>query len=256
MRASTIAVPGIAAYVVFLAAMVPARFVAERVSVPGEVEISEASGTLWDGAARATIATGAAPLAIDRVRWHFLPARLASARLAFALDASGGGLDAHAEIDRGFGALAARDLRARADAAALAAIFPLAGTWRPEGAVTLAAPAIAWDGRDVRGEAALEWRDAALAIAAVRPLGSYRIEARAEGGPARLSVSTLEGPLRIAGSGTFAPPAALAFAGEARGEGPSAAALEPLLDLFGPRRADGARNLEWHTQSTPTRQLP
>ena len=253
MRVSTIAVPGIAAYVVFLVAMVPARFVAERVSVPGEIEVSDARGTLWNGTARATIATGAAPLAVDQVRWHFLPARLASARLAFAVDASGGGLDAHGEIDRGFGAFGARDVRARADASAIAAAFPLAGTWRPEGGVTFAAPAIAWDGHEVRGAARLEWHDAALAIAAVRPLGTYRVEARADGGPARISITTLDGALRIAGSGTFAPPAALAFAGEARGVGPSAAALEPLLDLFGPRRADGARTLEWHTQSIPDR---
>ena len=252
MRTSSIAVLGIAAYAIFLAATIPARFVAQRLASPGEVEISEARGTLWSGSARATIFAGAAPLAIDRIRWRFQPARLASARLAFAVEASGPGLEADGEVERGFGALGARDVHARADAAAIAALIPLAASWRPEGAVTLAAPGLVWDGRDARGEARLEWRDASLAIAAVRPLGSYRIEARAEGGPARITVATLDGPLRIAGSGTFAPPAALQFAGEARGEGPSAGALEPLLNLIGPRRADGARTFEWHTPSTPS----
>jgi len=242
---------GIAAYAVFLGATIPARFVAQRVAAPGALEVTDARGTLWNGSARATIATGGAPFTVERIGWHFLPARLVAGRLAFAVDAAGTGLEARGEIERGFGAFAARDLRARAQAAAIAPLVPLAAGWRPEGMLTLAAPALAWDGREARGEARLEWRDAALAIASVRPLGSYRVDARADGGPARITVATLDGALRIAGSGTFSPPAALAFAGEARGEGPSAPALEPLLNLFGPRRPDGARTLEWHTPSAP-----
>ena len=60
-----------------------------------------------------------------------------------------------------------------------------------------------------------------------------------------LKVTTLEGPLRITGQGTLASPARLAFSGEARAEGDAAKALEPLLDLLGARRPDGARALEW-----------
>jgi general secretion pathway protein N len=252
MRPVTLAVLGIAAYAVFLAANVPARVVAERISVPGAIELSDAQGTLWNGRARAIVAAGGPAATLDSVRWHFLPMRIASLRLAFALDASGPGLDGHAEVERGPGAFGARDVHARADAAALAAFVPLAAGWRPEGSITLAAPALAWDGHEAHGEARLEWRDAALSIAAVRPLGSYRLEARAEGGPARIVLATLDGPLRLAGTGTFTPPGALAFAGDARAEGPSAAALEPLLNLIGPRRADGARTLEWHTSSAPS----
>jgi general secretion pathway protein N len=251
MRPAGLAVLGIATYAVFLVATVPARFVAERISVPGELELSDAQGTLWNGRARALVAAGGPAATLDSVRWRFLPARLASARLAFALDASGPGLDGHAEVERGVGAYGARDVQARADAAALAAFIPLAAGWRPEGAITLTAPAIAWNGREAHGAARLEWRDAALALSAVRPLGSYRLEARAEGGPARVTLATLDGALRLAGTGTFTPPGALVFAGDARADGPSAAALEPLLNLLGPRRADGARTLEWHTSSAP-----
>jgi hypothetical protein len=68
--------------------------------------------------------------------------------------------------------------------------------------------------------------------------------AHAEAGPAQLSVPTLEGPLTVIGTGTLTPPHRLAFSGEARAEGESAKALEPLLDLLGPRRPDGARSVE------------
>ena len=39
-------------------------------------------------------------------------------------------------------------------------------------------------------------------------------------------------------------PGAITFSGEARGQGANAAALEPLLNLMGPRRPDGARSIE------------
>jgi len=57
-------------------------------------------------------------------------------------------------------------------------------------------------------------------------------------------VTTIKGPLRVTGSGTASPSSGFTFKGEARGEGEAAKALEPLLDLMGPRRPDGARALE------------
>jgi general secretion pathway protein N len=104
-----------------------------------------------------------------------------------------------------------------------------------------------WKDGEARGAANVEWRDAAVALTDVKPIGSYRLEARGEGGPARLSVTTLSGPLRISGKGE-ATATRGSFSGEARGEGDSAKALEPLLDLLGPRRPDGARALEVRLQ--------
>ena len=242
MRARTIAVLGIAAYLVFAVATIPARFVTQRVAVPGTLEFSDAQGTLWNGSARASLG---ATLPIETLRWRFLPVRLVSGRLAFAVDAGGRGIEAHGQVERGLGGIVARDLRARADAAALAPVMPLAAAWQPQGTLSAVVPAVAWDGRGLRGSAQLEWRDASLAASDVRPLGSYRVDARAEGGPAQITLATLDGPLRLAGTGSFAPPASLAFTGEARAQGASASALEPLLNLLGPRRADGARTLEW-----------
>jgi len=49
----------------------------------------------------------------------------------------------------------------------------------------------------------------------------------------------------VSGEGTLEALARFAFSGEARGEGPDAAALTPLLDLLGPRRPDGSRALRF-----------
>jgi general secretion pathway protein N len=243
MRARHIALLGIAAYATFLVATMPARWALPRLALPPSVAFSDVSGTVWRGAAMARVAPAAGDGAAE-LRWHFLPARLVSGRLAFALEASGPALQARAEVARAVGGLEAHDVSARGDASRIAAFVPLLAAWRPQGTVTLEAPALAWDGKAARGSARAEWRDAGLALTDVRPLGSYRLEARASGGPLEFTVATLAGPLSIAGRGSFAPPAALAFSGEARADGANAAALEPLLNLLGPRRADGARTVD------------
>ncbi len=244
MRARTIAIVGIAAYAVFLLALLPASIVARWIAMPGVLELADARGTLWNGSARAI----AASAQLESLRWRFEPARLVAGRLAFVVDANGAGLEGHGRIDRGFGGLEVRDLHVRGDAAALAAFEPLAASWQPDGRITLDAPAIAWDGREARGTARLEWHDAAIALSGVRPLGSYRAEARADGGPMKISVTTLDGALRVSGNGTFTPPGALAFTGEARALPAAQAALEPILNLMGPRRPDGAHGLEIRTR--------
>lgn len=247
MRAGPLAVLGIAAYAAFLAATVPARFVARHAEglSHGRLAMDDARGTLWNGQARAALATPTGRLALDRVEWRFLPARLLAGRIAFDVAAAAPGLEARFEAARSPGRWEARALDARASAAAIVAALPWIAAWRPEGTVVAASPGLSTDGADLRGEARIEWRGAALALSGVRPLGAYSADLRAQGAVAQVDVATLEGPLRLTGKATLALPTRLEFAGEARAEGPNAAALEPLLDLLGPRRPDGARTLRW-----------
>jgi general secretion pathway protein N len=245
VRAPAIATLGIAAFAVFLVATAPASFVAAEVErrAAGQVEFLETSGTLWNGRARARVATPGGPFLVERIEWHFLPARLAAGRVAFNVDVGANGIDANASVGRGFTDWEIGALKAKVQAATLTAILPLLATWRPEGAIDVASPGITWKDGEARGSANLEWRDAAVSLTGVKPMGTYRLEARGEGGPAKVKVTTLSGPLRISAQGELSASRA-ALSGEARGEGDSAKALEPLLDLFGPRRADGARSLD------------
>ena len=209
------------------------------------VEIHGERGTVWEGSAQAAFGPPGAVLQLQSLHWRWIPARLAAGRIAFQVDAAGPGLEGRLEVARGFADTSLRDVHARMQAASLSSVAPLLGPWQPEGTVTLDAPSIAWDERNARGDARIEWRDAALALSNVRPLGTYRIEVHGEGGPATIAASTVDGALRISGRGTIAPSGAWSFSGEARGEGPQAIALVPLLDRLGPLRADGARAFEW-----------
>jgi len=240
MRAPAIAALGIAAYLLFLAVLLPASFVASRLAPP-QAELRDVQGTAWDGSARATLRTPQGPVELERLTWSLRPARLLTGRIAYDVTAAAKGLEARARVERGFTACELRDLEARADAAALALLAPLAAAWQPQGEITMTSPLLSWDGTELRGEGRAEWRGAAVALSQVRPLGSYRGELKGAGGPARVTLSTLEGPLRLTGDGTLTSQGRLAFSGEARGEGTAATALDPLLDLMGPRRADGTR---------------
>lgn len=241
-----LAVLGVVAYGVFLLATLPAALVAPRIgeATRGQVTLAGATGTVWNGAARATIATRGAIVAIDELRWRFLPARLAAGRLAARIEAGMGAARAQGEVSRGPLAWRVEGLRASGDASAFVPFVPLAAAWQPAGAIVVDAPDLAWDGERLAGAATAEWRDASLSLSAARPLGTWRVEATGEGQAIRVSLSTTKGPLRLSGNGTLATTGRLAFLGEARAETGREAELEALLALLGPRRADGARALE------------
>jgi general secretion pathway protein N len=247
VRLPALAALGIAAYAAFLVATLPARVAAPQIESlsKGGIAIDDADGTVWHGSARAVVATPGGRLALDRVEWRFKPSRLVAGKLAYDVAATAPGVHARLEAARSpsrweFGAI-----DARASAEALVAAVPWISAWRPEGAVAITSPALATDGNDLHGEARVEWRGAAVGLSEVKPLGTYRADLRAGGPGAAIALSTVDGPLRLSGKGTLTLPARLEFSGEARAEGPNAAALEPLLNLLGPRRPDGARALRW-----------
>lgn len=246
MRAPALAALGIAAYAAFLVATLPARFVAAQVeSRHGNVlRVHEAHGTVWHGAARLDVAVGPAWLPVDSLAWRLAPAALLSGRLAFDVEAQAGGGTGRGRVARSATGWHARG-EASAPASLASAVMPIAATWRPDGRIDLRTEGVAWNDREAHGDVLAEWRDAALALSEVRPLGSYRATVHADGPAAKLSVVTLDGALRITGNGELAWPSRLTFNGEARGEGQQARALDPLLELLGPRRADGARSLAW-----------
>ena len=249
MRAQAMAALGAGAYLVFLVLATPASFIAARAraAAPGRIEMSEATGSLWSGSARARIAAPGGHLIFDRIEWRLAPDRLIAGRIAFDIKAAGHGIVGHGQLARGFTRWELRDVEATGEVDSLVPLAPLAATWRPEGTIEISTPSLDWNDNDARGDLRAEWKNAALSISEVRPLGTYRLDAHAEGGPAQLTIATTGGALRITGQGTFTPPSSLKVSGEARAEGAQAKALDPLLDLMGPRRPDGARALEIRT---------
>jgi general secretion pathway protein N len=248
MRTAPLVALGVVAYAAFIVATVPARFVAAQIEsrANGAVHMHEAHGTLWQGAAGVDVAIAGGRIALDNVAWRFLPAQLLQGRVAFAVDARSPALSGRGTIGRDVSSWHAAG-EAAGDAAVASSVFPLLATWRPEGRVTRRSNGLTWDEREARGTAQAEWRGAAVALSQVRPLGTYRVTFDASGANGKLALATLDGPLRVSGSGEVVFPGRFTFNGEARAQGPAASSLDPLLALLGPRRPDGARTLAWRT---------
>jgi general secretion pathway protein N len=254
VRTIAFVVLGIVAFVVILVVTIPASFVAEIAGSQGSgpaagtggrgLQVSEAEGTVWQGRATVRASPGGAAVT-DRVEWTLAPARVFAGELVFNTRHSIEGMTGTALVARTPTRMELRDVRLEGDASAFAALLPLPPAWRPGGPVSLTAPALAIEGNRLQGEMTIEWRGATSALSGVRPLGSYRAVWHGDpGGSGRVVVTTLEGPLRVNGDGATAPPTRVTFRGEARADPQAAAALAPLLDYMGPRRADGAHAIE------------
>lgn len=124
----------------------------------------------------------------------------------------------------------------------------LAGLGAPFNTLRLGGAARLWaDGLSVEtvqgrwrlsGRAELELLGLSSALTSLDTLGSYRVVITGDGsGPAgtRLTLDTLQGPLRLSGSGQWAGPK-LRFRGQAQADAGSAPMLNNLLNLLGQRQ--------------------
>ncbi len=89
----------------------------------------------------------------------------------------------------------------------------------------------------VAGAATLDLQDLSSALATIAPLGGYRLSFSGSSGTGSTQVrlQTLQGPLRLDGSGQWTG-GALRFRGQARAEPGSEAMLNNLLNLLGQRQ--------------------
>ena len=196
---------GVVAFAILLVVMMPASVIVPHAQLPPGVSVKDAQGTLVSGSARATWQSPLGPIEIDRIEWKALPAEAMSGRLAYSLRAIAPQLEATGKIAHGPGGIEAFDLRVTGDASLAASMSPIVAAWRPSGPVTLTAQHLQWDDREIRGDALVEWRDAHASLPDPRALGSYRAEMHGTGGPARVTVTTIEGSYPVRAEGTVTP---------------------------------------------------
>jgi hypothetical protein len=85
----------------------------------------------------------------------------------------------------------------------------------------------------------VEWRDIRLARASGIELGSHVARLRGAGSRVDIELATLDGPLRVSGSGSWSPRGGLAVSGTAEPRPEAAAALVPFLRGVCPEFRDG-----------------
>ena len=262
IRTLILVILGLFAFGTILVVTMPASFIAQQVAplLPPRVAIEGAKGNMWGGEASVRIdggqgprgsggagvpaPPGSTPIVIEKVEWKFNPRRLADGKVSFDTTVATGGFEAKMELQRDGKRWYVRNFRLDGDASGFATIFPILAMYRFSGPVTATADALEGTDREIWGDVRIEWRNAASGMSPVRPLGSYRADWRADGLIGRISVATLNGPLRVAGAGTTTMPTYLDFSGEAGADASIGLALDPLLDQIGPRKPNGARAIE------------
>jgi len=238
-------------------AFAPAAWLADAVASKTDrrLLLADARGTVWSGSAVPILTGGSdsrdASALPGRLEWTLVPALF--------------GLDLRARHDCCLNGQVVVHLRP-GFGRMTASVAPAAGGWIAQwpsawlgglgtpwntmqlgGAVRLVTPGITVEtvqGRwRVDGRADIELLNVSSRVTTLDTLGSYRMTLSGgptDGGAARLTLSTQEGPLQLTGSGTWGP-GGIRFRGEARAAAIDEAALANLLNIIG--RRDGAKSV-------------
>lgn len=192
-------------FLVFAVANAPARLLPAL--LPGDqLQLQGVRGTLWRGStSRCLVQTPAGPLQLGRVEWQLKPLSLLTFAPALQFDSQWGEQHASGLLQlRGVDDITVEDVSARADAALLRALAPLA----VDGLFSLQAERLrVRDGRPVEAAGRLVWENGAWTAPQGRiALGTYALDFRQadDGAPLEGQVLTLAGPVQAAGSASLA----------------------------------------------------
>lgn len=227
----------------------PAQWLAVRVAgaTGGQVLLQDARGTVWNGSARVVLTGGpgssdAAALP-SRLQWRLRPSP-GGAHVVLSTDCcTPEPLALDWRVGWNSRSLRVGDGRSQWPASLLAGLGTPWNTLQLEGELEVRTDSLLLDwaaGRlSVAGGAELTAQRMASRLTTLRPMGSYRL-ALSGGDVPTLQLSTLDGPLRLSGTGQWVA-SKLRFTGEASAAPEREAALSNLLNIIG--RRNGARSI-------------
>lgn len=240
------AILGAIAYLVFLAANVPAAWLGyalERAS-GGAVALGDPRGTVWKGQGALAVRSGNAYRSLAEIEWRCNPLGLLAGRLNLSLSGSAPGASLRAGLSLGLRSLRLQNVEASAPAALLEAAVPAAALVKPEGRLRILAESFEIGPASVLGAATVEWSEAGLS--GVARVGDYRLQITGSGERAAIRLATLRGELRVNGDGEWraAQPRVVQLRGVAE-ISPARQDLEPLLVLLAGGGPGPSRPFAW-----------
>lgn len=236
-----LAAAGVALYLVFLVATLPAAWVGELLTraTNGQARLLGAQGSLWQGSGTMLFnATGGALQ--NRVHWNIRPLWLLLGRLRAEI-LSEGDITLRTIVTAGYRRLRLENLDGELAAAQVQAFYAPAMLAAPTGRIKLNGSDIELGKSGFHGELRLTWNGAGSKLGAAGELGDYLLVANGQNGAAVLRVETLRGEIRIDGHGSWQAntDGALTFGGTLSA-GNREAMLGPLLAALNVRK-DGDR---------------
>lgn len=237
-------------YLLFLIVTAPAWLVVSTLPkfAPFPIVIQDSRGSLWRGefsVVSATLPTGQ-KLQFDRLQWRLQPWRLLRAELAAALEFNGPQLQGKGIIGKGvLSGVKLHDVTISAPAGLLLMAMPALEIWKPSGTLDVSSADFTYAGPGSAGKANIVWKQAALALSPVKPLGEYSLAVDAKDSGLNYQLATVSGALQLEGKGRWAANAAPTFLGSARAQPNYATQLADLLRLLGTPDSSGAVPLRY-----------
>ncbi len=238
-------------YLLFLIVTAPAWLVVWALPkfAPFPIVIQDSRGSLWRGefsGVNATLPATGQSLQFDRIQWRLQPWRLLRTELAAALEFNGPQLQGKAVVGKSvFGGVKLHDVTVSAPAGLLLMAMPALEIWKPSGTLDVSTPEFTYAGPASYGKANVVWKQAALALSPVKPLGEYTLAIDAKDGGLNYQLATVSGALQLEGKGRWAANSAPTFLGSARAQPNYAAQLADLLRLLGTPDSSGAVPLRY-----------
>jgi general secretion pathway protein N len=217
-------------YLAALAIMLPAAWVSYAVDRASahKLQLRSPGGSLWSGTGRlhAVPHTGA-PVELGELRWRTAWPALFTGKLA--ADVSLGEAARTTRVELTPGGTTIRNLDLVLPARAIASLAPGLEALGPQGTLRIRTENQRIEAGSVLGQAELEWRRVRLARAPGLDLGSHVARLRGGGNKVDIELATLEGPLRLSGSGAWTPAAGLTLSGVAEHDAQQPPALATFL---------------------------
>ena len=220
---------GLATYGAAVIATLPATWLSAGIERAAHERLSlrDPAGTVWRGSGRLFGRTpSGAWLDFGAVRWTAAPRSLLAGALGMEV-AIGKRTDTSLEL--GLGSVTLRHLDVELPGAFVAGLAPGADTVSPEGRVHILAESLRVDSASILGSAEVEWRDLKIARPQAMALGSHVAHLRGAGKSLAIELATLEGPLRVSGSGDWTRGKGLSLYGTAAPMDSAPPALAPFL---------------------------
>ena len=223
------------AYLVALGATFPAAWVSrslERASAD-KLLVRAPEGTIWSGRARVYARERSGPpLALGELRWTTAWSGVFAGKLATDVTFGDAGRPVHLELSP-FG-VTLQGLDIALPARVLSAFVPGLETVGPDGVLRLRSDSLRVEDDSILGLAEVEWRQVRGSRAPGLDLGSHVARLRGGGGKVDIELGTLEGPLRLSGSGMWDAKAGLRGTGSADHGAQVAPELPPFLQAVCP----------------------
>lgn len=239
-----------------VAALAPSQWAAAAVrsATDGRVDLAETTGSLWNGQATVVLSSSSEPGAAraslpERLSWRLSPWQLLLGTVDLTLThPSALAQPLSVRVSPGSPTvIGATTLRL--PASLLVGLGAPFNTLRPGGVLSINWDRLQIEPRRMQGAISAEWQFASSALTPVSPFGHYRLTTSGAFPGTQLQLSTISGPLELAGNGTIAEGGRLRFEGTARpvpGTDPAVKTqLTGLISLLGPRRDSETANLRF-----------